>query len=283
MGPRLDPYWRLALDQTPAPELVFVSDLDVAPAEEVRELGGPRETPRRDRPTQTLEKLAYNKALAENLVEDDPLGPDSKEGTPNHSQAFDLARHRDRRLSQTLAVIISKIAEDLAGPPVEGDDEWDPDELMQRRLTRRPVHRCRCSRERVSVVLILDTSGSCLPQARFYSRLAEAAIKAGDVELYAAPNAGLIARRTSRGWQGLADPAWFFSGRTIIFFGDFDGGDAVVEASWKNKVYWFCSEGGRYPSMREHPWCSYPLSRFRGRYMDCVDEDDFIPLWRKVR
>jgi hypothetical protein len=283
MRPRLLPAWRRELNQVQTTDLVFVTDLDLGKKENRKALKPAESSTRPSRPPQSPEKKAYHKTLAENLVEDDPLGPDSKEGSPNFSQAFDLKRLRQKRLSQALAVIISKVAEDLSGRLLDGDDEWDMEAVLMRRLNRRSLGKCRCSRERISVVLILDTSGSCLPQARFYSHLAESAIRAGDVELYAAPNAGLIARRTPRGWIGLDDPHWRFTGRTIIFFGDFDGGDAVVEAGWSNKLYWFCSEGGRYPSMREHPWCSYPMSRFKGRFFQCDTEEDFLDLWRKVR
>ena len=283
MTPRLERDWRSVLDRYPVSELVFFTDLPAPVEKKARETGPAISKTRDRRPVEKIEKIAYNKKLAENLVEDDPLGTDPKEGSPNYSQAFALDLARRRRLSRTLGVIMAKVAEDLAGRPIPGDEEWDPDSLMERRLTRRPLSQCRISREKRSLVLILDTSGSCLPQARFYNRLADAAVKAGDVELYAAPNAGLLARRGRRGWKGLADPSWKFKGRTIIFFGDFDGGDAVVEASWRNKVYWFCSEGTRYPSMREHPWCSHTLSQFKGHYFLCRNDDEFLNLWRKVR
>ncbi|MFH1136897.1 MAG: hypothetical protein V1816_12535 [Pseudomonadota bacterium] len=281
---RLAPPWRRVLDLAPTPDLVFPSDLAAAsgPGNPEREAGAVH-NPDRPRDRHKFDKQAFTKAAAENLVEDDPLGPDSREGSLNHSQAFSLEEARRRRLAHAFSIIVSKVAEDLSGPPLPGEDEWSVSDLMERRLTRRPLHMCRRTREREALVLILDTSGSCLPQAQFYGFLAEAAVKSGDIELYAAPNAGLRSRRTHRGWVPLGSVDWFFRRRVVVFCGDFDGGDRVVEASWSNKVYWFCSEGGRYPSMDLHPWCSYKMSRFRGRYFDCATEDEFIPLWRKVR
>jgi hypothetical protein len=280
---RINRSWRKRLDEAPTPDLVFLSELtDGGSLKKMRAPDAERVHHDRQR-EEDIRKCAFNKQLAENLVENDPLGPDPKEGSPNYNQAFSLELARRRRLAQHFAVMVSKVAEDLSGWPLPGDDEWCIPALMERRMTRAPLSHCRQSRERESVVVILDTSGSCLPQARFYNRLADAAVRVGDVELYAAPNAGLRARRTARGWQGLADQAWPFSRRTIIFFGDFDGGDAVVEASWSNRIYWLCSEGGRYPSMTQHPWCTHPMSHFRGTYHDCNAEDDFLRLWRKIR
>lgn len=209
--------------------------------------------------------------------------PDCDAGSANHQEAFGLDFLKERRIAHTFTVIIAKIAEDLGGWPTDGDDEWDVDALMRRRMTLQNLSRCRRSREKESVVLILDTSGSCLPQARFYSRIAGASLGSGDIDLYIAPNAGLHARRSRNGWDPVDSTDWKFSGRTIIFFGDFDGGDAVVEASWRNTVYWFCSEGNRYPTMKAHPWCSYTIKEFRGKFFECNSENDFLRLIKKVR
>jgi hypothetical protein len=280
---RIERPWRRVLDEAPASDLVFVSEIPTGGVSKDLKESARADVDRDRNQVESVDKRAFNKRLAENLIEDDPLGSDSKEGSPNYSQAFSLELARRRRLAQSFAIIVSKVAEDLSGWPIPGDDEWSIPALMERHITKKPLIQCRQSRERESVVVIVDTSGSCLPQARFYNRLADAAIQVGDVELYAAPNAGLRARRTRHGWEGLTEQAWSFHRRTIIFFGDYDGGDAVVEASWKNRVYWLCSEGSRYPAMEQHPWCSYPMSYFRGKYYDCVDEGDFLRLWRKVR
>ncbi len=282
---KLDRDWRSSLAGVAPPDLVYSeqssprSELTGNPEDEERR---PPENSRVDL-DRRYDENTTNKNAPAGLVEDEPAGYDFKEGSPNFSQAFSLEFHRLQRIINTFAIIVSKVAEDLAGWPIEGDDEWSIPRLMSRRITREPVGNCRQSREKDSVVVILDTSGSCLPQARFYNRIAAAAVQVGDVELYAAPNAGLESRRSRHGWQTLPDKAWPFRQRTIIFFGDYDGGDAVVEASWHNKVYWFCSEGTRYPSMAQHPWCSYTMRYFRGRYFDCNNDDDFLRLLRKVR
>lgn len=208
-------------------------------------------------------------------------------GEYKHQQAFNLESLRRRRLQNAVALILGKVAEDLGGWPVEGDDEWDISAIMERRITHRPLSQCRNSRERDSVVLILDTSGSCLHMSQFFSAIADAAVRAGDVELYTAPNACLEYRKDKHGWQRVSDShqsyGWErFNRRTIIFFGDFDGGDAPVLASRHNKVYWFSCED-RYSDMDEHSWCSFTLADFRGKYYKCTSEEDFLRLVRKVR
>lgn len=280
---RIQRPWRDRLADVDAPELYYLETPNTASTVKT---GGSAENEgvKRERDeTRGFEEATTNKNKPQNLVEDEPVGDDFKEGSPNYAEAFDLAFLRERRIINTFAAIVSKVAEDLSGWPIPGDDEWSVNDLMERHISRKPLTQCRQSRERESVVVILDTSGSCLPQAKFYSRIADAAVQSGDVELYAAPNAGLEARLTRRGWEKADHRVWPFRNRTIIFFGDYDGGNHVVEASWHNKVYWFCSEGDRYPDMKVHPWCSYTMKHFKGRYYDCNHDEDFLRLLRKVR
>jgi len=38
-------------------------------------------------------------------------------------------------------------------------------------------------------------------------------------------------------------PRWaYFKNRVVMFFGDFDGIQVVLENTFRNKVYWFCTE-----------------------------------------
>ena len=223
--------------------------------------------------------------------EDEYDDPDESEsdyednpGEHNNRQAFDLDDARDRRLSAEFSRVIAKVAEDLEGHPVEGDDEWDIEALMKRTFDRRPLAGCRQSREKVGVVLCLDNSGSCAEQAHLYAKFADAATKTGDVEMYLTPNGGTVARYDKKQGRWINDntPWWEMRGRTILFFGDFDGADAPVIASRRNKVYWFSNEG-RYEEMNEHNWCSFSLADFRGKYHECFDEQDFLKIAKKIR
>lgn len=223
--------------------------------------------------------------------DDQPGSEDDEPSERNTEEVVSLdqviERHRRRRLGIEFARIVAKVAEDLAGEPIEGDDEWDVDALMRRRFDRRPLPSCRRSREKTSIILILDTSGSCEPQAEFYASIAQIAAELQDVEIYAAPNGALEKRYVpGKGWMWLLDDgshgSWNFRGRVILFFGDFDGGDYPVLASLHNKVYWFSCED-RYDDMTEHDWCSFSLADFRGHYYQCMNEFDFLKLAKKVR
>jgi hypothetical protein len=216
---------------------------------------------------------APERADADGDIGDTQEDSDAPSGEHNNRQAFALATARKRRLANTFATVLAKIADDLSGWPIPGDDEWDIQALMERRISRRPLAHCRQSREWQCAVLVLDTSGSCREQADFFAGIAEAARAAGDVEIYSAPNADL---------EGSYGQSWPFTGRTIIFFGDFDGGNNVVEAAKKNKVYWFSCEN-RYADMDGHDWCSHTLADFRGKYYRCEAETDFLHLAKKIR
>ena len=217
--------------------------------------------------------------------EDDPDSSAVMPGRRNSTEAFDvrLEQTRLRRLQAAVATLFANVAEDLAGWPVPGDEEWDVGALMMRRFDRRPLTACRQSRERERVIMVVDTSYSCDDQAHFYRSLAMIAVAAGDVELYTAPNAELTGRvLPNGGWQDVEAGAWPFRGRTIVFFGDFDGSDQVIESSWVNTVWWFSCEN-RYQDTVEHSWCSYPLRAFRGRYIPCRGTGDFLRAVRRLR
>jgi len=210
-------------------------------------------------------------------------------GERNHQQVFSpelIEQLRSRRLARAFADLISRVAEDLAGYPIEGDDEWSIEDLMLRSIDRRPLSACRMSREKEAIVMILDTSGSCSWQAEFFSELASLAIKQGDVELYLAPNAYIesVWSRKERKYISVeGDGSWSrFRQRHILFFGDFDGGDSVVLASKENHIWWFSCED-RYDDLSEHDWNSHSLSDFRGEYIECFSPEDFMKGVRRLR
>lgn len=276
--PRLERPWRRSLDSVQPPEFCRTAVEIIEPSETAREhrerffyRAGPARPRRKKGPVPQWVSI-----LAER--EEESAGV----GSLNYNKAFFLEELRRRRIVTTFALLMSKVAEDLTGWPIPGEDEWSVPDLMARHLDRRPLTQCRHSREKERVVVIIDTSGSCLHQARFFSSIATAAVAAGDVEIYDAPNAGIRARKGRRGWQPVEHTAWNFSRRTVIFFGDFDGGDVVIRASRRNKLYWFCSEN-RYPDIQVHPWCTLTFKSFRGRFFSCTAEEDFIRLLRKVR
>jgi hypothetical protein len=276
--PKLHPFWRRGLDRIEPPELVY--------PEETLETAGTKKKKKRHikdlRRSNNSAGMTHRPVPKVITVLEDLEEEGRGANAINYNKAFYLAQLKQKRIAATFARMVSKIAEDLSGWPIPGDDEWSMSGLMARHLDRRPLSQCRRSREKQAVVVILDTSGSCLDQARFYSRIATAAVISGDVNLYDAPNAGLRAVRIRKRWEPIKQKAWSFSHRTIIFFGDFDGGDEVIKASRCNKIYWFCSET-RYPDIRLHPWCSFTMKSFKGHYYPCITDEDFIRLLRKVR
>jgi len=275
--PRLELEWRRYLESIEAPELIFSerppekTQLKKQKARHVHSPGRP------ERAAQTRQPVPRVITVLEQPGEDR-----GGAASVNYNKAFYLQQLRRRRITATFARMMSKIAEDLSGWPIAGEDQWSVPDLMARHLDRRPLFQCRRSREKEAVVVILDTSGSCLEQARFYSHIATAAVIAGDVELYDAPNARLRAARIRQRWESFERRHWPFSQRTIIFFGDFDGGDEVITASRRNKLYWMSSET-RYPDIRLHPWCSLTMKSFKGSYYPCIADEDFIRLLGKIR
>ena len=107
---------------------------------------------------------------------------------------FIIKHVKKKRLNNAIANVFAKIAEDLTGEPVPGDDEWYMEDLLYRSCTRKPINKCKVDYERERLVLVLDNSPSCRSQATFFSSIATAALRLNDVEIYAAPNARMTAR-----------------------------------------------------------------------------------------
>src|SRR3990167_8302134 len=225
---------------------------------------------------------------------------------PNSSpHENDMEYLRKRRLQTEFARVISKVAEDLTGWPTVCEDLWDIDALMARRMDKRPLYHCQMSREKHSVVIIVDTSGSCSAQAQFFSEIATAALQSGDVEVYTAPNADVEARLrlTERAIMmvpinytnnkaysndGRCSLMNIIRNRTIIFFGDFDGWEIIKRCAQFNKLYFFnCAEYEEdclTYEQRENQRARWGLDRFKGKhFFPCREEADFMQLAKKVR
>lgn len=212
----------------------------------------------------------------------------------------DLVYLKKQRLTSKLGIIFSKIAEDLTGFPIEGDDEWNMQELMNRRITKRPLYHCRQSREKESLVLLLDTSPSCDEQAQFFSEIATSALKFKDVEVYSCPNGWIDYRWVYKSKKILKQRVEFkdnhvgsdnlytkFKNRVIIYFSDYDGWAETKFASQYNKIYFFnCVDSHYYAKVV----CASDQARedfYKGFYgkefYPCNDDDDFLKLVRKVK
>lgn len=107
-------------------------------------------------------------------------------------EIYDLKSMRNRRLSNLMDTLIGKLAQDMTGFPVEGDDEWDMHALMRRHIDKKPLSHCRQSREKERIIVYLDCSGSCGVLSSFYSEIAETCIKRGDVFLIRGGNSHIV-------------------------------------------------------------------------------------------
>lgn len=172
---------------------------------------------------------------------------------PSKPGKYNLEGVKNRRLGAVFSRVISKIAEDSYGAVTEGDDFWDTDRLAMRSINKESIYKCRNSREKQNIIVILDSSPSCSELSDLYSKIAIECINYGDVELYDAPNARLV-HMYSHKQQKFAKfltiedikknvHSWsLFKNRTIIFFGDFDGAHVVFKNTIHNKVYYFTNE-----------------------------------------
>jgi len=166
---------------------------------------------------------------------------------------YTLEGARNRRLAVELSRVISKLAEDHVGAALEGDEFWDCDRLSMRKLNRESIYKCRMSREKHNIIIMLDSSPSCDEYSNFYSDIASQCVQFGDIELYDAPNARIVHMYNSRKkafvkFLTMEDifrdvHLWsLFKNRTIVFFGDFDGLHIVLGGTINNKVYYFCTQ-----------------------------------------
>ncbi|MEE8436461.1 MAG: hypothetical protein V3S64_16870 [bacterium] len=199
-------------------------------------------------------------------------------------RAFGLEGHYLRNLATRFARMITKVAEDSADLPSQGDEEWDMTELLKRRFTGRLVHQCRMTREKRKVAIVLDTSPSCEHQARLFASVARIAEELGDCELYEAPNFAIIARKTGNEWEHLesTEEEWAFKGRVVLAFGDFDGIERICEASAirGNRIYWFCCE--ERPEVLEHQRETF-VNRYKGKYFPATSLQQLLKAIARVR
>jgi hypothetical protein len=184
-----------------------------------------------------------------------------------------------RRLQTHFSRIVSKLAEDLSGWPVEGDDEWDMAALLARSMDRRPLRSCRQARERAAMALIIDVSGSCLHSSEFFSKIAALAVREKDVDLFSGNNGRIEARwDTNLGkFVRVHCGRWPFHHRTVLFFGDHDGEALIMDAATRNRVTWFSNE------KRERYLNSAVRTTFHGHYITCQQDLDLIKVARSMR
>jgi len=199
---------------------------------------------------------------------------------------------RDKRLANTIAIMISKLAEDKTGEPIIGEDEWDMQELMLRSITKRNIYSCMQSRERENIVLVLDSSPSCEHMSRLYSKIAYLSVKFGCLDVYLAPNAHITHKLNSKTGKyervfdikkhrdmiicGMDSIDKFFKNRIILFFGDYDGAFFLEKSSKINEIHWFNND---YSSEHQEDYAY----EYCGSVYSCKTRQDLINIIRKLR
>lgn len=158
--------------------------------------------------------------------------------------------------------LVDVLADERAGEE-EGTEILSIKKLVRRVIDKRPLHRCYSKIIRESIYLLLDDSGSMWWWANILNAISTVSQKRKDIVLLWCPNGDI-----SNGWGGddrINDPkdipkTW--KNTTIIYVGDFDGGNAPYYlAKAGATVIWFCPEG-RYDDTREHDWCSFSLREY---------------------
>jgi hypothetical protein len=183
-----------------------------------------------------------NKGSDDSGDEENEEDSDSTDGEgKNAVNAFDLqTQEKRKRLANSFANIMAKLAEEPLGSPIYGDERYSMKDLMLRHITRKPLSQCRESRQKVGCVLVVDSSPSCKHMREIYPIIARQAAACNDLEVYDAPNAEIQRKwcPKQKKWVNCKLPV--FSRRRIIFCGDFDGSEILIEwAKKKNLVYWF--------------------------------------------
>jgi hypothetical protein len=188
-----------------------------------------------------------------------------------------------RKLQNDFSLIISKVAEDHSYIETVGDDEWDINELMKRSITHRSLGDCRLGFDRERIAILLDTSPSCLPAAKFYAEIASAAIVRGDCDIYDAPNGEIWAKYSHKLKRFIpydVSSNWGLDGRIGIYFTDWDGYGSIIRNSRVMKqLYWLEREKAYFDTTAE----LVALEAFEGKIFPCRTGDDLINIGKKLR
>tara|TARA_R110002051_G_scaffold148835_1_gene221408 strand:- start:8 stop:1018 length:1011 start_codon:yes stop_codon:yes gene_type:complete len=206
---------------------------------------------------------------------------------------------KDKRLANTLAIMVSKLAEERSGDVIIGEDEWDLQELMMRGITKRNIYSCMQSRERENIVLILDSSPSCQSMSELYAKIALLSVKIGCLDIYLAPNAYVTHKMNNKSYEyepifdlnkdssfiicGMDELQNFFKNRVILYFGDWDGEDMISKASKTNEIHWFNRE---YNLRTRHRFIDYIKEMkliFDGAAYGCASREDLISITKTIR
>jgi len=204
-------------------------------------------------------------------------------------QMIDLKSAKSRPKLRYLQTEFYRLLEMLAEEETKQFDQllcskakYHVKKMIMRRYEGKPPTRYKMPIHREGVMLILDNSGSMVSWADMLTALAELAAQRRDVEIYAAPN-GHIKEQISPIKRSVGHSSFISktTGRTIIYVGDFDGGDTPVQLSWKNTVYWIAPES-RYREFSAHDWMHYREDKFKGFFIRVFSLEEMFDALRKA-
>lgn len=223
---------------------------------------------------------------AKKHVEEQIEKMDESYGEKNYEEVMDIKKDvgYSRRIATKFVRLLQLLAEDFSDEYILEEEElFDPVQLMMRRYSKKSLYSCMLGIKKEKIVILVDTSGSCSDFFDMFEQIVKIAAEFKEIEVYTAPNGYIVKKiEYKRGEITEVDVEdqmgggnWKFRNRVILFFGDFDGGDSVIIASWTNKVYWFSNED-RYDDTIDHGWCKLPLSKFKGKYLEVFSLDDVL-------
>jgi len=161
---------------------------------------------------------------------------------------------RIKILANAFAIIMEKYAKYHTGYDVIGEDFWDMDELAQRCITKKNINKCRMSRTKENIILLIDSSPSCRREAAFFAAVASVAAKYDFIDMYDAPNMRITGKynaKTMKFEQCWTDEQilvgmhkWpHFKDKNILAFGDDDGIQIISDNAERNKITYFSTLG----------------------------------------
>ena len=206
---------------------------------------------------------------------------------------------KDKRLANTLSIMVSKLAEERSGDVIIGEDEWDLQELMMRSITKRNIYSCMQSRERENIVMVLDSSPSCQSTSELYAKIAMLSVKIGCLDIYLAPNAYVTHKMNNKSYKyepifdsskdssfivcGMDELHNFFKNRVILYFGDWDGEYMIAKASQTNEIHWFNKEYTHRTSYKFIDFIKEQQLIFDGTAYGCRTREDLISITKTIR
>lgn len=193
--------------------------------------------------------------------------------TNRAQEAFKIHDYHDNVISEHVTIVLNKIATGSPEKDDDGMDFYDIDDLVGRTVDKRHINNCKYSNKKKRIKFIVDSSPSCEYYANLYSKLCMGALENGNVDIFKAPNGEIetivtgdrhnitetpislltegdinpyMTRKkhykdvSSMGFSSYdKNYTWNFENEIIIFFGDSDGQQIVLNSSIYNKVYWF--------------------------------------------